>query len=1089
MTSAVQKLYENVTVSAETHQISGTGDQITLTNFHHAGTTFQVANDGTISIESLRDGYTLTKGGMTDPLNPRTDADYIFFTDTQNFANGGRVYAYYYGDTDGEYTAWPGIAAAQDSAAPTTYTDNNNNKVYMFRVPQSADGTYPKVIFTNGQTGTNIKITEASDLVGGTNYTPDAAAAATYSPFAGSGKVYPVQTSVKSDLTTKQYTVNNNRYIYIVNNGTQNLTGTTVETGANNRFILDEMHVTFYDQNKNIIGTNLAGYLPDKLGAYSGSTWTAARYNGSDVYRIQVPDNAKYFRINNGINKGLTDDSDTKKNERYSEVKEIAENGLYQFVQGSGLTASQYIRTGDTLPTDANARYQPEYLLTLLNPIVTEEEIPPIRIEDVHLATVVSDEADGANPGRIKQIKWLKPDPEDTAATPTTVDAEYLANTYPYTDDTKVKVVKKGTYYWKETTPPSGYRLNEDLFEFVYDEDGKVYVRNEQGILVEVTDATLATVTVPNEPEDEPEGGSVELTKIAKDTTTQATAGESLGAGYGFLLYHADGTLVEYIYKKTVDGSVVYYYSSTAQSGTQYNTAEGIYETGSTGGGAYIKEDRNLKALLTDADGKIRVENLPYGDYYFEEVGTPDGSLYAENFIHGWVDGNNSDYIMNGAAASANNTNYQKVHNRVFFTVSENNAGEESLKLTCEDEMAPAYLRLYEHIDEWRPDEWGSPTFIFKIRQTHTYSDTDHDPRNAVYTEISDGKEYIVALTVDDEGKMTVDNFSGDENPEGTKGNHQGIDFNNWYVETTAKDGSGKASINGGTVENNTDDDIYSTQHLFGLNSAGMLPLEPGKYTISRVNPSRYEFVTNYRSYATASNAPWAVAFYDEENELFSRSHSLYRDWYHIDENSINTSADPGKSNPIEQRDGYMLEYGTETITELELQPYRVATLHYYDRVSYYDKFSQVDTEINSFHQYENENGDLTQSVKGIRLEFRGKVQIPASGNAEVTVNTANDEAFARQDSSACLLNAYFIYLDGSERAMTAAEKANLVFSFTTQDEGETFDNDFSFDANTHKITVANPSNYKNSVYTLNAVYDGKFRTDADIVIGDVPTP
>ena len=366
----------------------------------------------------------------------------------------------------------------------------------MFRVPQSADGTYPKVIFTNGQTGTNIKITEAANLVGGTNYTPDAAASATYSPFAGSGKVYPVQTSVKSDLTTKQYTVNNNRYIYIVNNGTQNLTGTTVETGANNRFILDEMHVTFYDQNKNIIGTNLAGYLPDKLGTYEGSNWTAARHNGSDVYRIQVPDNAKYFRINNGINKGLTDDTDTKKNERYSEVKEIAENGLYQFVQGSGLTASQYIRTGDTLPTDANARYQPEYLLTLLNPIVTEEEIPPIRIEDVHLATVVSDEADGTHPGRIKQIKWLKPDPEDTAATPTTVDAEYLANTYPYTDDTKVKVVKKGTYYWKETTPPSGYRLNEGLFEFVYDEDGKVYVRNEQGILVEVTDATLATVTV-----------------------------------------------------------------------------------------------------------------------------------------------------------------------------------------------------------------------------------------------------------------------------------------------------------------------------------------------------------------------------------------------------------------------------------------------------------------------------------------------------------------------------------------------------------------------------------------------------------------
>ena len=38
--------------------------------------------------------------------------------------------------------------------------------------------------------------------------------------------------------------------------------------------------------------------------------------------------------------------------------------------------------------------------------------------------------------------------------------------------------------------------------------------------------------------------------------------------------------------------------------------------------------------------------------------------------------------------------------------------------------MAPAYLRLYEHIDKWKPDEWGSPTFIFKIKQTYVYSDT-----------------------------------------------------------------------------------------------------------------------------------------------------------------------------------------------------------------------------------------------------------------------------------------------------------------------------------------------------------------------------
>ena len=136
---------------------------------------------------------------------------------------------------------------------------------------------------------------------------------------------------------------------------------------------------------------------------------------------------------------------------------------------------------------------------------------------------------------------------------------------------------------------------------------------------------------------------------------------------------------------------------------------------------------------------------------------------------------------------------------------------------------------------------------------------------------------------------------------------------------------------------------------------------------------------------------------------------------------------------------------------------------------------------------YTDNNGNTVYMFR-VPQSADGKVQIPASGNAEVTVNTANNEAFARQDSSACLLNAYFIYLDGSERAMTAEEKANLVFSFTTQDEGETFDNDFSFNANMHKITVANPSNYKNRVYKLNAKYGDKFLSEVNIAFGDGAT-
>ena len=43
-----------------------------------------------IALTDVRDGYTVARQtSMTDPLNPRTDADYIFFTDdsSNTFAN------------------------------------------------------------------------------------------------------------------------------------------------------------------------------------------------------------------------------------------------------------------------------------------------------------------------------------------------------------------------------------------------------------------------------------------------------------------------------------------------------------------------------------------------------------------------------------------------------------------------------------------------------------------------------------------------------------------------------------------------------------------------------------------------------------------------------------------------------------------------------------------------------------------------------------------------------------------------------------------------------------------------------------------
>ena len=211
--------------------------------------------------------------------------------------------------------AWPG-SVADSSDELTSYTDNNSKTVYMFRVPQGANGAYSKVIFNNGSDATR-KITAAADLEPGKNYILGSVAQTSdptpaniqYGSFAGSGYVYAVTAEDKAAGITKPYdTAGSSNYIYIINNGTDTL-GTS---GA--RTPLDEMHVTFYDQDKQIIGTDLAGYIPDLL--------KNVNYNSQDVYRIRIPNNAKYFRINNGINKGKDgSDEDTHHNERYSEIR------------------------------------------------------------------------------------------------------------------------------------------------------------------------------------------------------------------------------------------------------------------------------------------------------------------------------------------------------------------------------------------------------------------------------------------------------------------------------------------------------------------------------------------------------------------------------------------------------------------------------------------------------------------------------------------------------------------------------------------------------------------------------------------------
>ena len=557
--SAPQALEGAVKVTSASDGTYNTSGAYTISNFRHAGTTFNVSVDSTpvISITSLRSGYTVTKQpNMTDPLNPKTDADYVFFTDVDNMIGGSStVYAYFYGDVDGEYKAWPGIAAVApnvNTTADTSYTDNDNQTVYAFRIPKDLDGKYKYVIFNNGTTDTH-KATEAQRFTGGKNYVLNTTPSTTYQygSFVANGSVYPVTEADKAtaDTTTVYSTAGTSNYIYIINNGTQDLTGNNTITPTD-RYVLDEMHVVFYDASKAVIGNAAPGYKPDKI-------------SDTNVYKIQVPSNAQYFQINNGANKsGSTTNSHV--NDRQSEIKVINANGLYKFVDseyltsiGKGNTAENYIEGGN-VPSTVADRYQPNYLLGLTNVIKTDDNKPVSETIDIHLATVVT----GID-GKIDHIKWLK----DST---TSIDHEYLAN--ENADGKVVKVKKQGDYYWKETIAPSGYQVNPDQ--------------------IPVSNGT-ATVTDPENPK-----GSLTFSKNLKKPSDTA---------------HTTTSTDTFTFTVVLTAPVGTNWTSFVTTPTFSSTATGATLVSTTDDGL----TRTIKVKLPADSTSVTIGNIPSGTTYY----------------------------------------------------------------------------------------------------------------------------------------------------------------------------------------------------------------------------------------------------------------------------------------------------------------------------------------------------------------------------------------------------------------------------------------------------------------------------------------
>lgn len=474
--SAAVALTGSVRIKSDDRTYYPTGDDpsMTITDYHHAGTTFTATSATTpvVSISSLRTGFTAPKQEMTQPLHPRTDSDYIFFTDTDGtFANSNTVYAYYYGGSDGEYAAWPGIKASTSDSAPLTYKDNNGKTVYMFQLPKDIDGKYPYVIFNNGAAlSSGTKITQAIRIMnaegtaynaGGKNYTASGTVQhyGTYDSTSGHYvNALPTSSTDKSTEPTVDYSSNN--YIYIVNNGTYGFS--VNDDMTNGRYVLDEMHVIFYDANYSPVGTE-SGYIPDKVGTHTSGT----------VYGIQIPSGARYFRITNGQNKQTVTSSHN--HYRSSEVKEIAVNGLYKFVDSS--TTPSDIWDSSVTPTTPAQLNSGNYYLDLINEIEDDDDPPETSTQDVRLAQVET-----KDDGTMNKITWLKPDPEDN----TKVDSKYLGNTMSdvgVEGKTEIKVKKMGGYYWKEVQAPTGYIINKE----------------EQPFTILATDSGVKFKSVPDE--------------------------------------------------------------------------------------------------------------------------------------------------------------------------------------------------------------------------------------------------------------------------------------------------------------------------------------------------------------------------------------------------------------------------------------------------------------------------------------------------------------------------------------------------------------------------------------------------------------